>query len=273
MLGVGNVANTLSGGHTLNPRQRATSEPERPTSSTAPPGGDGALAVIRNLRNPRDQQPLDAQDSAGPPIKELVAAIRAKLEEFEKLLEAITTGRFSAQNLSDILEAQAKEIRGSATSASRVYTDVSELLSRFREEVKEIRSSDEFLIGVHDKIEQFSNQAEFKLGQVDAVGEHMIDVNENLELGIFTLARVREEALKALRCQEAPDPLRALTLLKDNTDKPNAAERATPPEAGPPGQDVLLRSQAAGSGEPPVGPKVELPLPSPNPSAPGPNPV
>lgn len=176
----------------------------------------------------------------GQSIKQTAAAIRKRLEEFQELIESITTGHFSAQNLSDNLEAQAEHIRDNETSASRVYSDVSELLNRFREEVKEIRSSKEFLIGVHEKNEQFSNQAEFKLKQVSDVADHMADVNEDLELGVFTLARIREDALRALRCQESPEPQRALALLKDNANESNATAQATPDETPPRGQNILL---------------------------------
>jgi hypothetical protein len=243
MLELGNVAITLSGGQALNPRQRVTSESAKLTSSTAIPADEAAVAVIRDLLSTQkvqqDGSNADAQPSPDQSIKEIAAAIREKLKEFEQIIEAITTGRFSAQSLSDNLEAQAEQIRHNETSASRVYSDVSELLSHFREEVNQIRSFDGFLIGVHEKIEQFSNQAEFKLKQVGDVGEHIIDVNEKLELGIFTLSRVREHALKVLRGQDALEPQRVLALLEDNAHVPSTAE-PTRDEIPPPRQDVLL---------------------------------
>ena len=173
-------------------------------------------------------------------LEKTAAAIRERLDKFKELIESIATGHFSARSLSENLEAQAEQIKGDDTSTSSVYSEVSELLSRFRDEVKEIRSSDGFLIGVHEKIEQFSNQAEFKLKQVSDVANHMVDVNAALELGVFTLARIRENALKALRCQESPEPQRVLKLLEDDVNKPNAAEQATPDETPPHGQNVLL---------------------------------
>ncbi len=244
MLELGNVANTLSGGQALNPRQSVTSESAKLTSPTAVPADEAAVAVIRDPLSAqevqRDGSNADDQPSPDQSIKEITAAIHTKVEEFKELLEAITTGRFSAQSLSENLETQAAQIRHNKTSVSRVYSDVSELLDRFREEVDQIRSFKGFLIGVHEKIEHFSNQAEFKLNQVSDVGEHIIDVNEDLELGIFTLTRVREDALKALRCQESPEPQRVLALLKDNAHKPNAGGQATPLETLPRGQTVLL---------------------------------
>jgi len=244
MLELGNVANTLSGGQALNPRQSVTSESAKSAGSTPVADDEAAVAMIRDPLGAQEAQQdgpnADAQPSPGQSIRETAAAIRKRLEEFQELVEAITTGRFSAQNLSDNLEAQAEQIRGDDTSTSSAYSGVSELLSRFREEVKEIRSSDEFLIGVHEKIEQFSNQAEFKLKQVSDVADHMVDVNTDLELGVFTLTRVREDALKALRCQESPEPQRALALLKDNANESNAAAQATPDETPPRGQNILL---------------------------------
>ncbi len=244
MLELGNVANTLSGGQALNPRQSVTSESAKLTSRTAVPADEAAVAVIRNSLTAQDTQQdgsnADAQPLRSQSIQEIAAVIHEKVEEFKELLDGITTGRFSAHSLSDNLETQAAQIRHNKTSASRVYSDVSKLLDRFREEVYQIRSFKGFLIGVHEKIEQFSNQAEFKLKQVSDVADHMVDVNENLELGIFTLTRVRENALKALRCQESPEPQRVLALLKDNAKESNAAGQATPDETAPRGQDLLL---------------------------------
>lgn len=119
-------------------------------------------------------------------------------------------------------------------TASYVYSDVSELLMRFRDEVEKIKSFDGFLLGVYDKIENFKPTAEFDLDQVQDVEEHMAKVTSKLELGVFSLARVREEALKALRCQDEPQPDRDLNLLKDEAQKPNAGQppvtHTAPPE-------------------------------------------
>ncbi|HUV65890.1 MAG TPA: hypothetical protein VMW24_18490 [Sedimentisphaerales bacterium] len=244
MLGLGNVANTLSGGHALNPRQSVVSESAKSTSPTAVPDDEAAVAVIRNPLGAQEVRQDGRDENAQHPlrqtIEETAEAIREKLDEFKELVEGITIGGFSARNLSQNLEAEAEQIRGGETSIGRVYSGVSELLSRFRDEVNEIRSFDGFLLGVHEKIEQFRHPAQFELNQVRDVAEHMADVNADMELGIFTLARVREKALKAMRCQEAPEPQRVLKLLEDDVNKPNAAEPATPEETPSHVQNVLL---------------------------------
>ncbi|UCC97031.1 MAG: hypothetical protein JSW66_14440 [Phycisphaerales bacterium] len=167
-------------------------------------------------------------------IEEVMAAIRERLDKFRELIENITTGRFSARDLSEKLGGAGEGNRnGAADSKDRIYSDVSELLAHFREEISEIQSFDGFLLGVYEKFEEFRPQAEFDLHQVRDVEEHMAKVNSDLELGIFMLARVREEALRALRCQENPEPERVLKLLADDTKQPGVAGQVTPQETPP----------------------------------------
>jgi methyl-accepting chemotaxis protein len=219
MLELGNIANTLSGGSVLIPRRRAVPESASVASPPAVPGNPAAAVVIQNPLSAQEPQKQPAKGELSPTsqaIEEMAAAIREKLEKFEELVEGISNGHFSAKNLSEDMKGQAEQIRDNKISVSHVYSDASELLDRFREKINEIRSFDGFLIGVHEKIEQFRHPAEFELSQVGDVAEHMTDVNADLELGVFSLAHVRQEAVKALRCQASPEPQRVLSLLEDN---------------------------------------------------------
>jgi len=65
---------------------------------------------------------------------------------------------------------------------------------------------------------------EFRLEQMlevkqNIVEQHMTEIDEALnkilELGIYTVARMRDETVKALRSQANTDPDRALYFLKD----------------------------------------------------------
>lgn len=96
-----------------------------------------------------------------------------------------------------------------------IYTEVSEQLAKLRREIEAINSFGGFLLGVHDKIQEFKENAEFSLRQVLDVEKHMAELNMTLEIGQFSLARVKEQALKVLRCQENLEPDRVLHLLKD----------------------------------------------------------
>jgi len=56
---------------------------------------------------------------------------------------------------------------------------------------------------------------EFSLKQIPEVEQHMAKINKVLELGIYTVARMRDDVVKALRGQANTDPDRALHFLKD----------------------------------------------------------
>jgi hypothetical protein len=112
-----------------------------------------------------------------------------------------------------------------------IYSDPGKLRVKLEDEIKAINAFDGFLIGVHEQIEEFPRHSEFGLEQVLDVEKRMAEVHEALELYKFTLKRVREEALKALRCQGNLGPERALNLLKDNIAKLIAAGQAKDEQA------------------------------------------
>ena len=72
---------------------------------------------------------------------------------------------------------------------------------------------------MHDKIEKFPKNSEFVLKQVLEVEKRMAEDHETLELYKFTLRRIRQEALKALRCHGNLGPQRALLLLRETVAK------------------------------------------------------
>jgi hypothetical protein len=193
---------------------------------------DDAVAVV--IRNPlyASQTQQDTRDTERNPflnlsIEDTFSAVQKKVAELKQLAKDIRGGRFSAKRTGDKLEDDAENIKNNADmTTGHVYSDVSELLAQFREEVEKIKSFDGFLLGVHDKIEQFKPPAEFDLDQVQDVEQHMAEVTSKLELGVFSLSRVREKALKALRSQDEPQPERVLKLLGDEPQKPNGGEQS-----------------------------------------------
>jgi len=228
---------SLSGGARAAKATRSGTKNSAPARTIA--NDDAVVAVIRNPLYANQTEP-DTQTTEQNPflnlsIEDTLAAVQKKVAELKQLAQDILSGRFSARQTGDKLEADAEDIRNNAKmTAGHIYSDVSELLTRFRDEVEKIKSFDGFLLGVHDKIENFKPQAEFDLDQVHDVEEHMAKVTSKLELGVFSLARVREKALKALRCQDEPQPERVLKLLDDEAQKPNAGQppvtQTAPPE-------------------------------------------
>ena len=236
---LGNVLDVSGGVRAAQPTRGGIESPTGPTPDRAIADDDAAEAVIRNPPSTNQTAPdtrgAGRNSSVNPSIEETFAAVKNKVAELRQIAEEIRNGRFSARQTGDKLEADAEDIKNSDDiTARRVYSDVSELLARFKEEIRKIRSFDGFLLGVHDKIERFSPPAEFDLDQVQDVMQHMADVNSKLELGVFSLARVREKALKALRSQDEPEPERVLKLLEDDSQKPNAGQppvtNTAPPE-------------------------------------------
>ena len=117
------------------------------------------------------------------------------------------------------------------SSRFHIYSEPGKQRVKLEGEIKAINAYDGFLLGVHDKIEEFPRHSEFGLEQVLDVEKRMAEVHETLELYKFTLKRVREEAFKALRCQGNLGPERALDLLKDNIAELIAAAQAKDEQA------------------------------------------
>ncbi|MBW8003250.1 MAG: hypothetical protein FVQ80_14735 [Planctomycetes bacterium] len=83
-----------------------------------------------------------------------------------------------------------------------------------REAIKAIKDYDGFMIGIHDKIEEYSSQMQFQIEDILKVEEQISQLNDMLELSAFTIRRVRQDAAKALRGQANIEPEKALALLQ-----------------------------------------------------------
>jgi len=121
----------------------------------------------------------------------------------------------------------------SESSRFVIYSEPGKLRLRLAEEIKAIDAFDGFQLGVHDYIEKFPKNSEYDLKQILDVEKRIAEAHETLELYKFTLRRVRDEALKALRCQGNLGPQRVLLLLKDNIAKLINAGQAKPSGAKP----------------------------------------
>lgn len=75
--------------------------------------------------------------------------------------------------------------------------------------------TDEFLLGVKEQLKEVATLMQFGLGQVTDVEKNITEQHMNLELNIFSVSRIVEEAHKALRGQANLDENRTLQLLKE----------------------------------------------------------
>ena len=114
----------------------------------------------------------------------------------------------------------------SESSTFSVYSDPSEYVKWLRSEIKAINAYDGFMLGVHDKIEKFTEHTQFGLEQILDVEKHNAELYENLELYKFTLSRIRTDAQKALRCQGNLGPQRVLQFLRESISRPMTAKQA-----------------------------------------------
>lgn len=88
------------------------------------------------------------------------------------------------------------------------------MVAKIREEIEAIKNCAGFLLGVSEQIEEVSAQMQFEPGDVNGLMENMKDLNQNLELGKYSLAQVQKEARELLRGQANIDIKSAESLLE-----------------------------------------------------------
>jgi len=194
--------------------------------------GDGMQTVEGRQKN------FDAADAAtsAETMRDFVEAIRAKIARLIELFEQIAAGPFSNASLKKNFREQAEAINHildtlwenamvtsisamgmpslAAGSKPRSYADTGQALTTFKEELEQTSGSGESMPSVGGTTDQINSRAEFGLGQIADIQQKMTERNTTLELGVFSLARLREQAMKTLR-SAAPEPDRVLSLLQD----------------------------------------------------------
>lgn len=167
--------------------------------------------TANNQYNGQNNYYLFSSDNS---LKDTITGFRERVTAFRLLSDEIADSRPSTTSIIKDLRAHTEEIMKAAESSRyTIYTDVGEMLKKFRKEIEAIDSFEGFLLGVHDKIVEFTKNTEFNLNQILEMERKIAEQNENSELGKFSLSRIRQEALKALRCQANVNPNKALKLL------------------------------------------------------------
>lgn len=87
-------------------------------------------------------------------------------------------------------------------------------IQKVRETIEAIDNYDGFLLGAYEQIDQISSPMQFKLKDILKVEERIDQLDDTLELGIFTIHRIQQEAAKALRGQANIEPENALALIQ-----------------------------------------------------------
>ena len=84
------------------------------------------------------------------------------------------------------------------TMGAEDYTAKSDLLRKIKEATERVNASEAALLGVDKLIEYFETSTQFGLEDISTVERNMKDQNMNLEIGLFSLTRVLEQAREAL---------------------------------------------------------------------------
>lgn len=253
MYELGNVQLAAQGTRALKLPRKEPTGPTQETVTIRIAADDAAAAVIRN---PLHAQTADAQEgdlnadglfSQHQSMKSTLTGVREKLAKLGELTEENASGSFSAKTLALDMEAQTEDISSDIeNSGYSIYSNVSNSLAALREEIEAINSYDGFLLGVQEKIEKFTTQAEFELKQILDVEQSIAEQNSTLEIAKFTLRRIHMEQVKALRNPMKLDPERVLYLLKDDVASPSTTQQDVTRIAAPPEQHVSTQNSGQG---------------------------
>jgi len=189
---------------------------------------DAAAAIINNLlRAGAENNPVQSNNNLT-----ITSVIRNNLRHLKQLAKKLE-GRLrefgnDVGGFKDIgfLEGLKKEIetfkRGG--SLERIKREMETLkdknynLELLKNEIEAIGDFQEFMLDVHEKIEEVTQYVQFRLDQDADVDQNIPELKNNLELGKFTVDRMREEALRALQGQAHLEHERVLNILKNSVN-------------------------------------------------------
>lgn len=165
-------------------------------NSTQHPIHDYAQTAPTNGLNDDVDAPSPAEQ-----IADFNSGVKEKAAKLIELAEQITNGRFVGANLTKNLQEQAE---GLSAALDVLWGHITSAASGSVWGSQESTDSN------------LSFGPEFGLDQIMDIEKKISEANAHSELAIFSLARIREAAMKALRCQENIEPEKALFLLQDD---------------------------------------------------------
>jgi hypothetical protein len=183
----------------LNNEQRVSKEPGKPTASK-PEVVDDALgenSAISPDNNSIQKPPVNTPEDKNVDIKEL-------LEQCHHNNAGISENDLAK----------------------------SELLGKIKETMERINTSEVALLGVDKLFEDFETSTQFGLEDIGTVEKNVKEQNMDLEIGLFSLTRIMEQARKALRGQTdtGPDATKRFQELAQKNAAGDAAQANTTKE-------------------------------------------
>jgi len=134
-------------------------------------------------------------------MAEFIKGVKEKAAKLIELTEQIANGRFVGTNLAKNLREQAE---GLSTALDILWGHITEVMMGSMTGSLDAGGS------------SISSGPEFGLDQILDVEKNITASSANSELAIFSLARIREDAMKALQCQGNLEPEKAVVLLQDD---------------------------------------------------------
>ncbi len=169
---------------------------------------------IAEIKNSAAEALSDATSPLTHSLEDVLGSIVEKAAKMKKLDQEITSGGYSDSELAKEQRAAVGELKDDVEGLENVYSSVGDMLANFKNELSAIISSEAFLLGVSERVEEVTTNMEYELGDISSVAKKIANLNSASELGIFSVSRIREEAQKALRAQANLEPDRVLHLLK-----------------------------------------------------------
>lgn len=194
---------------------------------------------IAEIRNSATKTLSDAISPLALSLEDVLASIVEKAAKMKKLDLEITSGGYSDSELAKEQRAAVGELKNDVEGLESVYSSVSDMLANFKKKLAAIISTETFLLGEQERVEEVTTNVEYEPGDISSVAENIANLNSALELGIFSVSRIREEAQKALRAQANLEPDRVLHLLKGVIEQGTAESMEQ--AATTSGQTVLMQ--------------------------------
>ena len=183
---------------------------------------DAAAAIINNLlRAGAANNPVKSNNNltitsvireSSLRLKQLAKKLEGRLRELGDEIES-----FKDNGLLERLKKEIEAFKGGG-ALERIKREMETLkdgnndLEGLKKEIESIKDFQGFLLSVHEKIDEVTKYVQSHLEQIPDV-----EMDENLELGKLTIARMKKEALRALRGQANLDHERVLRFLKNAT--------------------------------------------------------
>ncbi len=195
------------------------------TASVKIADDDASVAIINNLIQPgAANNPVNSSNDLTVTgiIKENVQLLKQLAQKLEERLRELgdNVDSFRDYGVLERLKEQigafnADGVLENLKEGIKALTSSNNGLEKLKEEIEAVLAFEGFLLGVQEEIDGFTKYVESHLEQVPDIERSIKEINENLELGKFTVARMIEEALRAMRGQAHLDPERVLRFLKD----------------------------------------------------------